>query len=425
MKRKVHVNDLQLGMYVVEVERPGFKSALMFEAFRLETPAQIDWLRRSCEYVYIDAPERDRPLHPPRRPLAGLQHGKPQVMDGSTSKVLLRLGRVTPYNDDVTIAHELPRAVVALHEARSLLDQLLLDAREGSHLDLNGVRRAVEALTASVVRNPNALTCLTQLKRRDEYTAIHSLNVCIIALGFGRHLNLEEEALLELGVGALLHDIGKSRMPVDLLSKPGCLTAEEFDLMKRHPEEGVVLVQDSGGVSAGALDVIYSHHERMDGSGYPRRIPGRSISLFARMVALVDYFDAVTSHRSYRDGVGASTALRELAHLRGVLFDALLVDEFVQYLGIYPVGSLVELKNGAVGIVSSANRKRRLQPLVTLVLDAHKQELAQPQLVDLAAIEAVQSQDGYAISRTLEPESYGIDMTRYLLEIIPRYLQVQ
>jgi len=426
MKRKVHVNHLQLGMHVVEVERPGFRSALVFDSFRLETPAQIDWLRRSCEYVYVDEPERDRPMQNiSRRAPAGFARNDGQELDGSTSKVLLRLGRTTPYPEAVPLNYELPRAMAALRDARTMLDLLLLDARNGLVFDLAGTREVVEALMTSVLRNPNALTGLTQLKRREEYTAIHSLNVCIISLGFGRHLSLEEGPLLELGLGALLHDIGKGPLPDGILTRPGPLTAEEFELVKRHTEMGVDLVRRSGDIPNGALDAIYSHHERMNGTGYPRRVPGRTISLFARIVGLVDHFDAVTSHRAHQDGVGASTALRELAHLRGTLFDSLLVDEFVQFLGIYPVGSLVELKNGAVGIVSSANRTRRLQPLVTLVLDARKQELAQPRVVDLAAIEPAQRQGGYEISRTLEPESYGIDMHRYLLETIPRYLQVQ
>ena len=412
-------------MFIVEVDRPGQRTPALFDGFRLERPEQIEWLRRVCEYLYIDVPD----VGLSRSPLAirqppGFASKTDGEAAGSTSKVIIRLTRATPYEESSDFVQELPRAVALRRDARAQLDQLLADARRGATLDLAGARAVVEGLTESIVRNPNALTGLTQLKRRDEYTAIHCLNVCIIALGFARHLNLEEEAMLELGTGALLHDIGKMRLPPQLLDKPGRLTAEEFDRVKRHPAAGVDVVQASGGLPPSAMDILFSHHERINSSGYPRGVSARTVSLFAKMVALADYFDAVTSHRPYSEGLGPSSALHDLYNVRGTQFDALLVDEFIQYLGVYPVGSVVELQSGEVGIVSSVNRQRRLKPVLTLILDAQKRPLAKPRVVDLADPPPA-ANGGYTISRSLEPESHGIDLHHFLAESIPQQFQSQ
>ena len=290
----------------------------------------------------------------------------------------------------------------------------------GQTIDVDGAKAIVQTLVDSIVRNPNALTWLTQLKNRHEYTAIHSLNVCIISLAFGRHLRLEEQALLELGVGALLHDLGKMRIPLAILNKPARLTSEEFEEIKRHTYYGAKLLAKSGGHPKNALDIALAHHERIDGSGYPRGLKGPDLSLFPKMVAVADFYDAVTSNRVYHRGVSTGEALDELYASRCSLFDEKLVYEFIQCMGAFPVGTVVELRGGDIGIVTAVHPRQRLKPVVTLVMDADRNPFEPPRVLDLSRFDDFEDDARYTIRRTLESEAYGIDPEEFVSDLVRR-----
>jgi putative nucleotidyltransferase with HDIG domain len=223
---------------------------------------------------------------------------------------------------------------------------------------------------------------------------------------------LSRETLNELGLGALLHDVGKLRIPQEILTKTGQLTPEEMDLMRKHPEFGVEVLRQSEGLSPEVIDIARSHHERADGSGYPHGYILEKISPLARLVSVVDYYDAMTSDRVYRNGVASPQVTKLLYETRGHLFEARLIEEFIRCLGIFPVGSLVELQSGEVGIVVALNRRWHLRPKLMLVLDAEKHVYEPLHMVDLAALgDNVGTRQ---IMHVLEPGSYGVNIRDYV-----------
>ena len=304
-----------------------------------------------------------------------------------------------------------------LHEAhhvvkstRSYVDKMLEEARLGTSVDTTAAKAVVSQLVERVVANPDALIWLTHLKRRDEYTATHCVNVCVLAITFGRWLGLEGDTLRILGLGALLHDVGKMHVPPEVLNKPGRLTDEEFDIMKAHPELGHELLSGSAEVGDEAMEIVLRHHERIGGQGYPGGLTGEQISRLTKIVSIVDVYDAVTSDRVYHDGISPSAALKNLYNWAPNNFDADLVEAFIRSIGIYPVGSLVQLNTGDVGIVVATNESYRLRPLLLLVLDADQQPYTQRRLINLASPVWESDPNKPRIERVLEPGAYGIDV---------------
>jgi len=293
------------------------------------------------------------------------------------------------------------------------------NARTGRGVDIKSARAAVEDLTQSVMRNPDALGWMSKLKEEHEYTYKHSLSVCILSLVFGRHMCLPEAELHQLGLGAFLHDVGKMKIPLEVLDKPAALTAEELAEMKRHPEYGMEIVSDSGNVPDTVRDIILSHHERMNGSGYPQGLTAELIRPMTHMVAICDTYDAIVSKRPYKKPVSAVRAVEILNRERGNLFDPWLVDQFIQCVGVYPVGTLVELNNGETGIVVSANREARLHPRVLILLDKEGQRLERPFVRDLAAERGEDDRERFHIVHALGEEARGLntgDLEQYMAQ---------
>lgn len=409
-KKKVYVGDLQLGMYVEELDRPWLDTPFLLRGLHLNTAEDLKAIRDLCEYVYIDvekgmdfAPEKNQAQH---------FSGKPQREKGIT------LTREVDYNAEkqAPFEHELTKAAEFHRTARKLIQSIHADIRAGHLIDTASAEKVVSHLVDSIIRNPNALLWLSELKNVDEYTAIHSLNVCILSLAFGRHLGLRPAMLRELGLGALLHDMGKVKVDQEVLRKPGRLTPEEFELMKLHPTYGLEILKQSEGLSSTVLDVAYSHHERSMGQGYPRGIKGMEISPFTRMVSIVDFYDALTSDRVYRKGISSAEVNRTLYEGHGKEFDPDLVREFIGCLGIYPVGSIVELTSGEIGIVTSVNPARRLKPTVLLVLDKGKKRYPVLRMANLWQL------DEHGVSREikhmLKPGSYGVHTADYVKELL-------
>ena len=288
------------------------------------------------------------------------------------------------------------------------------DVRLGRSINTTAAKKVVADMVDSVIRNPDALMCLNQLKDKDEYTALHSLRVCVLALAFGRHLELSEEELNLLGIGALLHDIGKMKVPNDILNKPGKLTEDEFALMKSHVPRGVEILEKAHGISSAAIDVARYHHERYAGNGYALGTKGDQIGLFGSVGAIVDCYDAITSDRSYHTGMSAHDALTKMYSWRGRDFQPLLVEQFIQCMGIYPIGSVVELNNGSIGVVVSINRARRLKPKVAMVLNPDKTPYAPSKVIDLMHQDTTGGGRGLEIRKVLPPGEHGVIPTKYI-----------
>lgn len=420
MKKKIGVQNLRLGMYVSELDRPWIESRFLFQGFEIRSQEELDELARVCKYVYIETDVEYKDGKPrPRRPLSV---GAPAPDEFAAKRIGFEIldkfaspqpAKPPRYPDQVPVEQELPQARELADNTKTLIDSIFEDARMGRTLDSRTAKTAVAGMVGSILRNPDALVWFNQLKNKDEYTAEHSLRVCILALTFGRHLELSEQELNVLGLGALLHDIGKMKIPVEILNKPGRLTAQEFELMKSHVPRGVAILESRGDIPLASIEVARSHHERYDGSGYAFGLRGEKIGLFGQIGAIVDSYDAITSDRSYHKGMSAHDALRKLYEWRRKDFHEKLVEQFIQCMGIYPIGSVVEMNTGSVGVVISVNRTWRLRPRVALVLDDAKQPYKSPHIIDLTS-EDLHGAKAVVIRSVLPAGSFGINPVEYL-----------
>ena len=253
----------------------------------------------------------------------------------------------------------------------------------GKAIEAEAAAPLVEEISNSVLRNPGALISLARLKTADDYTFMHSVAVCALMIALARQLGLDEQQTREAGMAGLLHDLGKAMIPLEILNKPGKLTDEEFAIVKTHPLEGYKLLLNGKGVSNITKDVCLHHHEKVDGSGYPRALSADKISLFAKMGAICDVYDAVTSNRPYKAGWDPGESLKRMAEWKGH-FDPLIFQAFVKSLGIYPIGSLVRLASGKLGVVIEQGDKSLLTPKVKVFFSTKAQAYIPPEVIDLA-----------------------------------------
>jgi HD-GYP domain-containing protein (c-di-GMP phosphodiesterase class II) len=416
LKKKVYVGDLQLGMYVEELDRPWLGTPFLLKGLHLNTADDIKAVRDLCEYVFIDV-EKGVDVCPDKPRVQQQAREKGEDKKPKNAKAVT-LERVVDYNAEslVPFRHELIQAAEFHRTARHLMDSIHADIRAGRLIDTASAEKVVSNMVDSIIRNPNALLWLSELKNVDEYTAIHSLNVCILSLAFGRHLGLSPDTLRELGLGALLHDMGKIKVDQEVLRKPGRLSTAEFELMKLHPQYGLDILKQAKELPSSVLDVAYSHHERAMGQGYPRGIKGMEINPLTRMVSIVDFYDALTSDRVYRKGISSAEVNRSLYEGHGKEFDPDLVREFIGCLGIFPVGSIVELTSGEIAIVTSVNPARRLKPTVLLVLDKDKKPYSVLRMANLWQLD----ENGVSreILHMLKPGSYGVQTADYVKELL-------
>ncbi|MEE9157546.1 MAG: HD-GYP domain-containing protein [Gammaproteobacteria bacterium] len=423
MKKKVHILDLRMGMYVSELDRPWLETPFLFQGFELTSCEQIEQLKRHCKYVYIDtdlgpdvAPRpRDKGAHARIRIIAEQEEKIKREIKQIVEAPGRRGGRAS-YPDRAPFEAEIKRAREIESQAKILMRTTMEEVQKGKDISIPLTRKVVGNMVDSVVRNPDALVCLSHLKDVSEYTALHSIRTCVLALTFGRHLVLSKEELNTLGLGALLHDIGMVKLPASILDKPEGLTVEEFELMTKHVPWGLEILQQSGGIPPAAMQVIEQHHERHDGSGYVGKLQGDLIGIGGAIGAIVDVYDAITSQRVYGEPVSAEDALKRMYEWRHKDFDAELVEEFIKCMGIYPIGSLVELRTGSVGVVITINRARRLKPRVVLLLTANKKPLSHKIITDLA-----EHKDGMGkelrIKRVLPAGAYGINPMEHLVQL--------
>lgn len=284
-----------------------------------------------------------------------------------------------------SLEDEVQRALKLCAQSRAAVVQMFSDARMGQAILLDQVTRLVDEISDSVLRHPNALISLARLKTSDEYTYMHSVAVCALMIALARQLGLPETQVREAGEAGLLHDIGKMAIPDSILNKPGKLTDSEFGTMRSHPEKGAQMLLECGQISALVLDVCLHHHEKFDGSGYPHRLTGEQISLFARMGAVCDVYDAITSDRPYKKGWDPAESIRKMAEWKGH-FDPQVFQAFVKSVGIYPVGALVRLESGRLGVVMEQHDKSLLTPRVKVFFSARSRLPIPQEVVDLAKL---------------------------------------
>ena len=399
---KVHVDDLQVGMYVSNLDRPWLETPYLLQGFTLEGAEDIHRLRQYCKFVYVDSKKS-------RSPSAATLFQVGETKRKSPREIFA--GRkLTRYQDAQTWDKEFPRATEAVKRLSGGIDELFVRLEKGDALDIDGIRQSVDPMIDSVVRNPDACIWLARLKQQDSYTYQHSLGASIWAVALGRQLGLTKKDLRSLAMGGLLFDVGKLAVQPALLNANRSLNEEEFQSVKNHVALGVDMVREAGSLPNDVIDMVAYHHERHDGTGYPHGLKGEEIPVFARIAAIVDCYDAITSHRSYARAVPPSQAIKMLYEWKNVDFQAELVEAFIQAIGIYPAGSLVELSTGEVAVVIAEYRSRRLRPKVMVLLGPDKAPVSEVRTIDLLAQSEQGDEQRIDIVGSLEPDAYGIDM---------------
>ncbi|MGD8568372.1 MAG: HD-GYP domain-containing protein [Gammaproteobacteria bacterium] len=411
MSVRLNTQDLTLGMYVSELDRPWLESPFVFQGFLIDSHSLLDRLRDSCQYVFVDEEESVVPI-----PGAST---KPAKKEETVVNINHQEGNAFHHRDAVnynSFKQDLSRARKINLNTKGYISQILHEARLGHTIDTKKARTLVNNMVDCIIKNPHALVWFTNLKDKNEYTANHSLNVCIIALAFGNFCQLSREQLNIVGFGALFHDIGKMKVPLAILDKPGKLTAAEFEEVKRHPVYGYELLKTDSDFPQDALDIVLSHHERNNGSGYPHGRKAEQIQYLAKLVSVVDTYDAITTSRVYHEPLTPHEALSRMFQFVPDYFDQKLVEQFIKCLGIYPVGSLVELNSGEVGVVVSVNDQHHLKPVILLIMNDKREYYSVRKLLNLANPELGHLAKPPEIRHVINAELEGIDLSRIIID---------
>ena len=389
MRKRIAIEHLRVGMYLEEFVGSWLDHPFWRARFRVEDSAQLQRLRTSgIREVWIDtargtdvAAANAAPPAPPSPPSAQPDAG------------------ITPR--PITYAEEMRRAGHLISKAEVAVKAMFADARMGRTIEARDALPLVEAISGSVDRHPSALISLARLKTKDRYTFLHSVAVCALMVSLGRQLGLSDDEVRDAGLAGLLHDIGKIAIPPEVLNKPGALTADEFRTVVVHPQAGYDILVGDTQMRDIALDVCLHHHERMDGTGYPHKLAGEGISLFSRMGAICDVYDAVTSDRPYKKAWEAAYAIQRMVEWRGNHFDPMVFNAFVKSVGIYPVGSLVRLRSGRLAVVMQHTPGALLTPTVKVFFSISSGTRIAPELIDLA-------HTGDQIVSREEPSDWGL-----------------
>jgi HD-GYP domain-containing protein (c-di-GMP phosphodiesterase class II) len=320
---------------------------------------------------------------------------------------------LTAYNDTTPVADEIAPADAAYMLAGQALDELAQDIRSNKKLEIVKVEDAIQDVVGSMTRNPDALMLVMQLRQQDNARYGYALQSSVYLVALGRHMGLPTNLLERLGITGLLLDIGNMKLPGELLQKKSRLTPEDFEIIKSHVQLGLEILKETPNLHADILDGVAQHHEREDGSGYPAGISGNNISLFGRMAAIVQSFTALTNTRSHTKAVSAHEALKSISALSGEYYLDSLVEQFIQTIGIFPVGSLVELSTGEVAIIIGQNKLRRLKPRVLIVRDSNKNPVSHPTTLDL--LWQQETSTAIHILRGLPTGAFNIDVREYQL----------
>ena len=412
MKVKVNISQLKKGMFVCELDRPWTETSFLLQGLLIEGAEDISQLKEFCSFVYIESEKSsssiqadlktisskenlDQPFHPhletlkpnenPDQPFhPHLETIKANEKEEENNKHSVVGGADEAELEQTNFQKELKVARKVHSKTRVYIDNALEDVRLGQAVNTDEAKELVTEIANSITRSPHAMVWLTNLKERDEYTSTHSMNVCIMAVSFGRTLGMNKDELELLGLGGLLHDLGKMRVPLEILNKPSKLTIEEFEVMKTHPMEGYKMLMKNGDLPLEVLDIVKHHHERRNGKGYPEQLSGDEINNMTRIIAIVDVYDAITSDRCYHDAITPYDALKNMYEWVNEDFDKEMIEQFIKCLGIYPIGCVVELNMGHVGIVVSASEKSKLRPIVMLVQNSKRERFPTPKLINLA-----------------------------------------
>ena len=389
---KVPAMSLEPGMFIAELDRPWLETPFALQGFVVSDSKEILYVSDYVDHVYVDA----------------------EYKGGHLSLKLATAPTAADPRERLELNDEFQRTRVSFANAADTLDKVFDSLRSGQHNDISAVQEAVNPLIEGVFRNQEAVAALLRLKESGDYRYHHGVSMAVWAAIIGRHIGLHRDELEKLAVGCAMCDVGMTQLPPELLDQAENLTDRQRKIIQAHPTMGAELVAKSKDIDFEILAIIENHHERMDGSGYPRGIEGAAIPLLARIAGLVDTYDAMITPRPYATARTSHEATQELLDCKGTLFQDALVEQFVQAIGLFPTGTMVELNSGEVAIVVTQNNTRRLKPEVVIVLDADKERLETLKVVNLAD-QSIAAEGERWIARELLPGTYGISSEEYFI----------
>lgn len=398
MIKRIATSELRIGMFIHDLDCGWMEHPFLKNKFKVDNGQIVQKIASAgIRHVYIDTAQgKDLESAPTLQEVnQGLQQQLEEAVEDVTA------------DQPVSVAEERDRAQRLFREATSVIRNLMEDTRVGKQVEIASMDPLAEKMVQSAFRNHHALTGISRIKTKDEYTFMHCVSVAGLMISFAQEQGLAEETIHQVAIGGLIHDIGKTLVPQEVLNKPGRLEPEEFEIMKTHVTHSRDILQETTNVSDVAMDVSVLHHERMDGTGYPLGLNGKEISLIGRMSAIVDVYDALTSVRVYKDAWEPTLALKKLMEWSPAHFDQGLVQHFIKCLGIYPVGSLVQLDSGLVGIVMELGEDM-LRPQLKIIYNAKKKRYEKIRDMDLTKAE------NDRVSKTVAPGDFGINLADFL-----------
>lgn len=403
MIKKVSVQQLKPGMFIHDMNCGWMEHPFLTGSLNVRNGKEIEKIADSgIREVYIDTSKGLDVADAPT---------ETEVKDSIAHEMEIIAEKVKPAGS-VSLHDEMARSHKVHGEANKIIHSLMQDVRLGKQIELEQVNPIVGRMSESILRNQDALLSLCRIKQKDNYTFLHSVSIGALMMSFARAVNLSPEEMRQVGIGGMLHDIGKTKVPDGILNKPGKLTEEEFLIMKSHVVHSRDILSDTPGIAQASLDVAAQHHERFDGSGYPLKLKGSEMSLYGQMASIVDVYDAITSDRCYHKGMEPTVALRKMFEWSKFHFNPELVHTFVRSIGIYPIGTLVMLESGRIGIVIEQREVSLAQPLVRVVFNAKKDYYIQPEDVDLSKPLGKGGAD--KIISHESPAKWGIDPHKFM-----------
>ena len=392
------VNQLAIGMYIIELDRPWLESPFPFQGFEIKSEEDILAVRAVSTYVYVDTTRQIK-----RR--GGNAGSQANFLDANID--------FAPAPPKLSVfEQEIERAEVVHKQVGCLVSDFMERIARGEGVDTQAAKAAVAECVDSILHSPDAFLWLSQLKNKDEYTAQHSLNVCVLSIVLGRHIGLSVANLNNVGLCGMMHDMGKMLVPLTVLNKPGKLGPDELEIMRSHTTLGHKLLKSSQDMFQGAVYSALSHHETLDGRGYPNRVNHSQLPFFTRIVTLADIYDAITSDRVYQKGRTHLEATSIITDLSGTQLDERLVIKFIESLGVYPPGCVVMMTNGAVTIVVEVNDQVRLRPKIIMLLDAQRQPVNE-KITNLSDMPLDDMGQLLTIKGIVKAQDYKIDIGKY------------
>jgi putative nucleotidyltransferase with HDIG domain len=400
--KRIDASQLKPGMYIHDLNCDWMAHPFLRRRFLVETQSEVARvIDAGIRDLYIDVSQGDDVPDAPTE----------TAIREATEAQMRRVAQECP-PARVGLAEELVTAKLIVVEASQVVRGVMHDARLGKQVSVEIVEPVVERITESILRNSGALLSLIRLKKKDNYTFVHSVSVCALLVAFGRALGMRRADIDQLGIGGMLHDIGKTTIPDGILNKPGRLTEDEFAVMKSHVAEGRRILTETPGISRRAIEIVAEHHERHDGSGYPGGLKGEAISPSGQMAAICDVYDAITTDRVYQNAMAPTEGLRKIFEWSKFAFDPDLVQGFLRTIGIYPVGSLVMLESGRLAVVLEQHEANLLNPTVRVFFHSRGNYYLPPVDVDLSL--TVGRGGGDRIVGHEAPEKWQVDPMRFI-----------